>query len=100
METQIVNGYDGSYGAHSNLVWHSHDGWMAYTIHNKVVFEVLKSREQTVVCDGQTYLSTLAISPDKKYLAAGEGQANKHGNSFIYLYDIEHKKLLSKLTFH
>ena len=45
MESCIVNGYDGFGGAHSNIVWHSHDGWVAYTIQNKVVIEVLKSRE-------------------------------------------------------
>ena len=51
METSIINGYDGKGGAHDNMIWNSHDGWIAYTIQNKVIFEVLKSREQVVVCD-------------------------------------------------
>lgn len=63
METTVVNGYDGFGGVHDNLVWCTAEGgYMAYTLHNKVIIEGVKSREQTVFCDSATQLSTIAIS--------------------------------------
>ena len=74
---------------------------MAYTFHNKVVFESVKTREQTVLCDSTTHLSTLALSSDKRLLAVGEGRpSHKTGNSLIYVYDTEQRKLINKYTFH
>lgn len=51
MVPSIVNGYDGFGGVHNNLVWDQSEGWMAYSLHNKVIFELVKTREQTVLCD-------------------------------------------------
>jgi hypothetical protein len=51
MKPSVVSGYDGFGGVHDNIVWHQADGWMAYTLHNKVIFENVKTREQTVLCD-------------------------------------------------
>jgi Tol biopolymer transport system component len=76
---------------------------MAYTLHNKVIFESVKTREQTLINDSSSQLSTLALSPDKKYLAVGEGRpasGSMGGNSYIYLYDTRTRKLLNRYTFH
>lgn len=70
---EVFNGYDGSHGVHDNLVWLSQEGWQAYTLHNKVVFEKTKTREQQILVDSTVQLSTLALSPDHKFLAVGEG---------------------------
>ena len=95
MKPVVVNGYDGFGGVHDNVVWCQQDDWMAYTLHNKVIFENVKSREQTVLCDSATQLSTLCLSLDKKLLAVGEGKPNqKTGNSMIYLYDTKERRLL------
>lgn len=51
---KVINGYDGFAGVHSNIVWNSTDGWTAYTLFNKVVFENIKTREQTVLSDSTT----------------------------------------------
>jgi len=101
MQASVVNGYDGFGGVHDNLVWCQQDGWMAYTLHNKVIFESVKTREQTVICDSATQLSTIAISQDKRLIAVGEGRpSSKTGNSLIYLYDTESRKLINRYTFH
>jgi hypothetical protein len=42
---RIVNGYDGFGGVHNNIAWDSKHGWVAYTLHNKVIFENTKTRE-------------------------------------------------------
>jgi hypothetical protein len=41
----IVNGYDGFGGVHDNIAWNHHEGWIVYTLHNKVIFEDQKTRE-------------------------------------------------------
>jgi hypothetical protein len=66
---------------------------MAYTLHNKVIFENTKSRDQTVLTDSTTQLSTLVLSNDKSLIAVGEGKPNKTGNSYIYLYTTKDRKL-------
>ena len=84
----IVNGYDGFGGVHDNLVWCHEQGWIAYTLHNKVIIEHAKTREQfAVFSDSTSHLSTMAVSKDFRYLAVAEGKPNKQGNSLIYLYD-------------
>jgi hypothetical protein len=61
---------------------------MAYSLHNKVIFELVKTREQTVLCDSSSQISTIAMSVDKKMIAVGEGKPSQQsGNSMIYLYD-------------
>jgi len=54
MKPSVLNGYDGFGGVHDNLVWCAEDGWMAYTLHNKVIFENVKTRDQTVLFDSTT----------------------------------------------
>jgi WD40 repeat protein len=74
---------------------------MAYTLHNKLIFENVKTREQTVLCDSSSHLSTIALSLDKKLLAVGEGRPSQQtGNSVIYLYDTVTRTLIQKYTFH
>ena len=49
-----MNGYDGFGGVHDNMVWDSSAGWMAYTLHNKLIFENTKTREQQIIADSTT----------------------------------------------
>jgi WD40 repeat protein len=101
IEPSVVNGFDGFGGVHDNVVWSQADGWMAYTLHNKLVFESVKSRQQTVLCDSTSHLSTIAISQDKRLISVGEGRpSQKSGNSLIFLYDTETRKLINRYTFH
>ena len=101
MKPAVVSGYDGFGGVHDNIVWHQADGWMVYTLHNKVIFENVKTREQTVLSDSASQLSTLTLSADKRLLAVAEGRPNaKTGNSLIYLYDTQERKLIQRYTFH
>jgi WD40 repeat protein len=54
-----------------------------------------------VLCDSTSHLSTIAISTDKRLIAVGEGRpTQKSGNSLIFLYDTQTRKLISKYTFH
>jgi WD40 repeat protein len=99
MKTQVLNGYDGFGGVHDNLVWNQVEGWMAYTLHNKVIFETVKTREQTVLVEGTAQLSTMALSQDKRLLAVGEGRG-RNGNALIYLFDTASRTLVGKFTFH
>jgi hypothetical protein len=45
ISANVINGYDGFGGVHSNVVWHSTEGWTAYTLFNKVIFENTKTRD-------------------------------------------------------
>lgn len=47
----MINGYDGFGGVHDNLAWNSEEGWIVYSLNNKVVFETTKSRSQKVLID-------------------------------------------------
>ena len=49
MKPKVINGYDGTNGVHSNLVWNVDAGWCAYTLYNKVIIEHIKTRNQKVV---------------------------------------------------
>lgn len=100
IEQKLINGYDGYGGVHDNLVWNVTGGYTYFTLNNKLILENTKTREQTVFADSTVQLSCIAASTDGQYLAVGEGSENAQGNSLVYLYDIEKKKLLSKLTFH
>ena len=66
-----MNGYDGTNGVHDNLHWLTNEGWQVYTLHNKVIFEKTKSRDQQVLTDSSVQLSTLTVSPDRRFVAAG-----------------------------
>jgi len=70
-----------------------------YTLHNKIIIESTKTRTQTVIVESEVRLSTLARSPNERVLAAAEGEASRHGNAVIYLYDTAQNKLLNKITF-
>jgi WD40 repeat protein len=104
----ILNGYDGSNGAHKNLIWISQEGWQLYTLHNKVIFEKTKTRDQQVCAHSTVQLSTMAISPDHRFVAAGEGSKNNDDVANILLYEIQRTELSpyfklelkSKLNFH
>lgn len=84
----MLNGYDGFGGVHDNLAWNSEEGWIVYSLNNKVIFETTKSRSQKVLIDSTVQISTLALNKEKNLLAAGEGSENKRGNSLIYIYSI------------
>jgi WD40 repeat protein len=100
LEQKLVNGYDGYGGVHDNLIWNVAGGFTYFTLNNKVIVENTKTREQTVFADSTVQLSCLASTVDMKLIAAGEGATNSQGNSLVYLYDVEKKKLINKLTFH
>jgi len=53
-----------------------------------------------VFADSTVQLSCLAGSVNEKYIAVGEGSANSNGHSLVFLYNIETKKLMSRLSFH
>ena len=95
-----INGYDGFSGTHDNLLWIPDNHMATYTLHNKIIVENLKTRHQTILTESEVRLSTLARSPDGKYLAAGEGEANRDGKSLIYLYDAPMNSLLIKIAFY
>lgn len=44
INSEIINGYDGFSGVHDNLVWNPANGNMIYTLHNKVIIEMTKTR--------------------------------------------------------
>jgi hypothetical protein len=69
-------------------------------LNNKFIIENTKTREQEIFKDSTVQLSCLAASVDGKYIAVAEGTQNFQGNSLIFLYDIQKKKLVNKLTFH
>ena len=100
LDQKLINGYDGYGGVHDNLVWNSTGGFTFFTLKNKMIIENTKTREQTIFADSVVQLSCLASSVDNRLIAAGEGSVNPQGNSLVYLYDTEKKKLLNKLTFH
>mmetsp|Transcript_22941 Transcript_22941/g.22258 ORF Transcript_22941/g.22258 Transcript_22941/m.22258 type:complete len:136 (-) Transcript_22941:1848-2255(-) len=49
LEAEICTGYDGFGGVHDNLVWNVEEAWMAYTLHNKVILENTKTRQQSIL---------------------------------------------------
>lgn len=100
IQANIVNGYDGFSGVHDNLIWNSVTGQLIYTLHNKVIIEQTKTREQTVLAISTVRLSCLAQSNNGKYLAAAEGEPNEQGQSFIYLIDLAAKQVKKTLVFH
>ena len=100
LEQKLINGYDGYGGVHDNLVWNVQGGFSYFTLKNKMIIENTKTREQTVFADSCVQLSCLASSVDHRLIAVGEGSENPQGNSLVYLYDTEKKKLLNKFTFH
>ena len=100
LEQRLINGYDGYGGVHDNLFWNIKDGLTYFTLHNKLIIENTKTREQTVFADSSMQLSCLAASKDGKLVATGEGSANSSNQSLAYLYDIEKKKLINRFTFH
>lgn len=51
MEPVLCNGFDGFGGVHDNIVWNSEDGWMAYTLNNKLIFEDMKTRQQMIMLE-------------------------------------------------
>jgi len=99
IEPVTVNGYDGFGGVHDNLLWSPSSGMITYTLHNKIILESTRTRQQTVLTESEVRLSTLARSPNERMLAAAEGEPSRFGNAVIYLFDIPQNKLLNKITF-
>lgn len=60
INSEIVNGYDGFSGVHDNLIWNPANGNMIYTLHNKVIIEMTKTRQQKVLPLSSVRLSCLA----------------------------------------
>mgnify|MGYP006090873463 CR=1 FL=1 len=100
LDQKLTSGYDGFGGVHDNLLWNVTAGFTYYTLNNKLIIENTKTREQTVLADATVQLSCLAGSVDARYIAVGEGSPNAQGSSIAYLYNVETKRLQSRLTFH
>jgi hypothetical protein len=105
LEPKLINGYDGFSGVHDNMIWLQKDGKLIYTLHNKIIIESVKERLQgeKKLLDSCVRLSCLAITDDNKTLAAGEGDANGNGLSYIWIYDITNKEepvKINKLVNH
>ena len=83
-----INGYDGFTGVHDNLLWSPSSGWMTYTIHNKIILENTKTREQVIFTESEVRLSTLARNPNERLVAAAEGEPSRFGNAVIYIMDM------------
>ena len=60
---------------------------ITYTLHNKVIIENTRTRQQTIIAESEVRLSTLARSPDERILAAAEGEPSRDGNAIIFLID-------------
>lgn len=45
LESNIVNGYEGFGGVHSNLLWNVNQSTIIYTLNNKVIKEHTKTRK-------------------------------------------------------
>mmetsp|Transcript_11862 Transcript_11862/g.18299 ORF Transcript_11862/g.18299 Transcript_11862/m.18299 type:complete len:314 (-) Transcript_11862:786-1727(-) len=99
-EQKLINGYDGFGGVHDNLVWDVTGGFSYFTLHNKLIIENTKTREQQIFTDSQIQLSCMASSIDGKYLAVGEGSENPQGHALIFLYDLQKRQLINRLKFH
>jgi len=99
IESVTINGYDGFSGVHDNLLWSPTTGMIVYTLHNKIIIESTRTRQQTVLIESEVRLSTLARSPNERILAAAEGETSRFGNAVIYLFDLTQQKLLNKITF-
>lgn len=99
IEPVTVNGYDGFGGVHDNLLWSPASGMITYTLHNKIIIESTKTRQQSVITESEVRLSCLARSPNERILAAAEGEASRMGNAVIYLIDLTQNKLMNKITF-
>ena len=51
MDQKLIIGYDGFGGVHDNLVWNVAAGFTYFTLHNKLIIENTKTREQQVFAD-------------------------------------------------
>lgn len=99
IEPVTVNGYDGFGGVHDNLLWSPSSGMITYTLHNKIIIESTRTRQQTILTESEVRLSTLARSPNERMLAIAEGEPSRFGNAIIHLYDVSQNKFLQKITF-
>jgi len=74
---------------HDNLLWTPATGMITYTLHNKIIIESTRSRQQTILTESEVRLSCLARSPNERgqILAAAEGEPSRLGNAIIYLIE-------------
>jgi len=61
-EPKNIQGYDAFSGVHDNLYWEPCKGHLVYTLHNKLIFEDTKDRDQFICDDSMNRLSCLACS--------------------------------------
>ena len=61
---------------------------ITYTLHNKIIIENTRTRQQKLLIESEVRLSTLALSPNQTMLAVAEGEASRFGNAIIYLIDL------------
>ena len=95
-----ANGFDGFGGAHDNLIYSPSDGMMTYTLHNKIIQESSRTRQQTIMTESEVRLSCLALSPNKRMLAAAEGEPNNNlGKAQIFLIDLTDSNKVRKIPF-
>ena len=100
IEPVCANGFDGFGGAHDNLIYNPADGMMTYTLHNKIIQESSRTRLQTIITESEVRLSCLAISPNKRLLAAAEGEPNNNlGKAQIFLIDLTDNNKVRKIPF-
>lgn len=93
-EPVLINGYDGFGGVHDNLYWNPAQGFLLFTLNNKLIMEYTKTRSQTIHYSSAVRLSCMAVSADGKFVAVGEGELNnKEKNGFegcnIITYSLE-----------
>ena len=54
---RLVMGYNGN--ARDNLVWNEEEGWIAYSLNNKVIVETIQGRKQRILTPGNTEISVI-----------------------------------------
>ena len=101
IKSEIIIGYNGN--SHDNIVWNEKEGWIAYTIRNKLVIEDVRERRHAIFSDHESDISTMAISADISLLATAAGTSNpntKTSDIFVYSIQKNQLQLKKKLSFH
>jgi hypothetical protein len=90
-EPILVQGYDGFSGAHDNLIWEPFLGNLVYTLHNKLIVEDIKNRQQNIAFESVERLSCLARSEDGKLVAVAQGDVGPDSVARIFVYEVNYK---------
>ena len=101
IEPVTVNGYDGFSGVHDNILWTPSSGMITYSLHNKIIIESTRTRQQTIMTESEVRISCMARSAEERgqILAVAEGEPSRMGNAIIYLIDVRNQKVSNKITF-